>query len=241
MPKEVKLAGLRTLLAGGTDRLGGGTGPVVCLFHGYGANAEDLCGLWRVLDVPRGVRFAFAEAPLSLSEMFGFPSFAWWHIDVGRFNAAVAGHAPMDSLYDEEPPGLVQTRARALQWLESLRAGLGGVPLSQVVLGGFSQGAMLAVDVALHLPGPLAGLVALSGAPVNRRAWRAAQAHPTRRFQSHGMEDEILPFEVGVALDEFLREAGFPGDLYRFHGGHEISAGVLESLGCFLTACTDAP
>ena len=79
MAKERRLGGLRTLLAGGPDREGGGGGPVVALLHGFGANAEDLFGLWRVLDVPRAVRFAFPEAPLGL--MPGYPSFAWWHLD----------------------------------------------------------------------------------------------------------------------------------------------------------------
>lgn len=247
MPVEERIAGLRTILCGGPDRDGGGDGPLVCLLHGYGAGGDDLFGLWRVLDVPRQVRFAFPEAPHSLAQLFGFPSFAWWHIDVGRFAAAAAegrgaGRVSMEDLYDEEPEGLPEVRAQVLRWLAELRERLGGLQPGRVVLGGFSQGAMLALDTALHLPveekEPLAGLLLLSGALVNRRAWRARLPHalPCPRFQSHGLEDDILPFSAGAALDDFLRHGGFPGELYRFHGGHEISPAVLSRIGAHVTA-----
>ncbi len=241
MPVELQIAGLRTILAGGPDRNGGGDGPVVCLLHGYGANGNDLAGLWRVLDVPAAARFAFPEAPLSLAELFGFPAFAWWNIDVERFSAAAQGLGStgqsLDQLLDEEPAGLASAREQVLAWLAELLTRLGGLQLGQVVLGGFSQGAMLSVDVALRMPGPLAGLCLLSGAPVNRREWRSLlpQAHAVPRFQSHGLEDPLLPFIAGELLHELLQQR-YPGELYRFHGGHEISPGVLDQVGRHITS-----
>lgn len=243
MLREEFVAGLRTFFAGGPDRQGGGDGPLVCLLHGYGAHGGDLAGLWRVLDVPREVRFAFPEAPLSLAEVFGFPAYAWWHVDVERYAQLAIGHRTqqqmlraLEPLLDEEPAGLSGARAQVLAWLAALRQRL-GLPSNRVVLGGFSQGAMLSVDVALHLGEPLAGLLLLSGALVNRRVWqqRLNQAPPVPRFQSHGLEDPLLPFAVGEALHQFL-EPVWPGTLYRFHGGHEISPGVVDEMGRAITA-----
>lgn len=243
MPREETIAGLRTVLAGGPDREGGGDGPLVCLLHGYGASGDDLAGLWRVLDVPRQVRFAFPEAPHSLAGLFGFPAYAWWHVDVERYARLALGARTdremlqaLAPLLDEEPAGLSEARAHVLGWLAALRQRL-GLPASRVVLGGFSQGAMLSVDVALHLGEPLAGLLLLSGALINRRAWGGLleQAPPIPRFQSHGLEDPLLPFAVGEALHQFLQPV-WPGTLYRFHGGHEISPGVLDEMGRALTA-----
>ena len=57
-------ADLQVRIAGGNDRDGGGSGPVVVLMHGYGAPGDDLVALQRVLTVPRDVRFVFPEAPL---------------------------------------------------------------------------------------------------------------------------------------------------------------------------------
>ncbi|MDR4500552.1 MAG: hypothetical protein MRJ96_03745 [Nitrospirales bacterium] len=40
--KERTIAGLQVRIAGGNDREGGGTGPVVVLLHGFGAPGDDL-------------------------------------------------------------------------------------------------------------------------------------------------------------------------------------------------------
>jgi len=50
--------------------------------HGFGAPGTDLVGLWRVLDVPSDVRFAFPEAPHEIPGMFG--ARAWWMLDLAR-------------------------------------------------------------------------------------------------------------------------------------------------------------
>src|SRR5580704_832572 len=80
--KKVRIGSLDVVLAGGSDREGGGDGPVVVLLHGFGAPGEDLVGLWRVMDVPQGTRFVFPAALLSLADE-GFPAGrAWWRIDM---------------------------------------------------------------------------------------------------------------------------------------------------------------
>ena len=231
---DEKIGGLRTVLAGGLDRRGGGDGPVVTLLHGFGANGDDLVGLWRAIDVPREVRFAFPEAPLALAG-YGGGSYAWWMIDMERWQAAVRGAVTPEQFYDDVPEGLAEARAVAQGWLEALGARL-GVGLDRVVLGGFSQGAALAVDLALRAPVAPAGLVVLSGALVNRGEWsqllRGARGAPL--FQSHGTRDPILPFFVGEALHALLNSGPYPGELLRFLGGHEIPLPVVARLGTYL-------
>lgn len=250
MAKVEQIAGLRTFLVGGTDRSGGGTGPLVCLLHGFGATGEDLAGLWRVLDVPRDTRFAFPEAPISLAGMFGMPAYCWWHIDVQRFVDVARTGIGIDKLFDEEPAGLSEARARIQRWLAELCSKL-GVARDQVVLGGFSQGAMLSVDVALNdqrgqrgqegqeqgaEQKGLAGLALLSGALINRPNWLKLRdgALPVPRFQSHGTVDDVLPFAAGQALHDFLSAGPFPGTLRRFYGRHEIPPDVINDLSAWL-------
>jgi predicted esterase len=67
--REERFAGITVRLTGREDRQGGGDGPLVVLMHGFGAPGTDLVGLWRVLDVPGNVRFAFPEAPPSQGSM----------------------------------------------------------------------------------------------------------------------------------------------------------------------------
>jgi phospholipase/carboxylesterase len=233
MPAERTIAGLRTLWAGGTDREGGGDGPLVALLHGYGANAADLFGLWRLLEVPRAARFCFPEAPIELAGM-GFPSYAWWEIDFGRIEAAMTGRIPLTDLVDDVPAGLGEARAAIEGWLAALRA---ETPQSPIVLGGFSQGAMLSLDVALAGADPFAAVVLMSATYLNGRAWRARAPErrpPLRVFQSHGRQDPLLPFPVAEVLRQLLADAGHAVTFRPFQGVHEIPPEVLVDLGTFL-------
>ncbi|HEV8324588.1 MAG TPA: esterase [Myxococcota bacterium] len=238
--REETIAGLRTVITGGPDRQGGGEGPVVALLHGFGANGDDLVGLWRALDVPREVRFAFPEAPNALAG-YGGASYAWWMIDISRWQRAVQGEVTPDEFYEDVPEGMSEARAGVQAWIAALRARLGGgdaapVPAERFVLGGFSQGATLAVDVALRASEAFAGLCVLSGTLVCRSEWRARlpAAHGVPFFQSHGTRDPILPFFVGEALNALLSEGPFRGALLRFAGGHEIPQAVVQGLGGYL-------
>ena len=79
-------------------------------------------------------------------------------------------------------------------------------PGAKVVLGGFSQGAMLACDTALREGPKLAGLVVLSGTLVAEAEWAAL--FPTLRgtpvFQSHGTFDPLLPFQAAAMLRDLI-------------------------------------
>src|SRR5579871_3411427 len=129
--RMLELGGLKVRLAGGTDREGGGEGPVVVLLHGFGAPGDDLAPLWRVLPAPAGTRFAFPEAPLSLASL-GMPDGrAWWMIDIARFQRARTP-ADVEELMVEVPSGLGAARERVVAMLEALD---GALHPSKLVLG----------------------------------------------------------------------------------------------------------
>jgi phospholipase/carboxylesterase len=229
----VELGGLRVRLTGGTDREGGGEGPVVVLLHGFGAPGDDLVSLWRVLRAPPGTRFVFPEAPLSLAAL-GMPEGrAWWMIDIARFQRT---RTPQDlaNLMAQVPDGLAAARGRVVAMLDELDAALRP---SKLVLGGFSQGAMLAIDVALRTDRALAGVVAMSGALIAEDDWRALA--PKRSglavVQSHGTRDPILPFAAAEALRDVLVGAGLAHTWVPFAGEHAIGPQVLDAVGAFLT------
>jgi phospholipase/carboxylesterase len=232
----LKLGQLMVRLAGGTDREGGGDGPLVVLMHGFGAPATDLVPLFRELAVPPEVRFAFPAAPLVLDPRAPdeYAPRAWWMIDIARMQAAILrGDGP--DLAREAPPGLPAARSAVRDMLAAMEREL-GTPPERIVLGGFSQGAMLACDVALRAERPPAGLVILSGAPVCVEEWQTLAPKRTalRVLQSHGRADPILPFEGAEWLRDLLMSAGLDVDFVPFNGGHGIPAGVLERLGAFL-------
>lgn len=225
--KRLDLAGLSVQLTGGTDCDGGGDGPLVVLLHGFGAPGDDLVPLWRVIDAPTGTRWAFPAAPIALQGM-GYDGRAWWMIDIEKHVMAVQRGEV--SLPREAPPGMAEARDALVAMLDELEA---LIHPSRIVLGGFSQGAMLACDVALRTARPLAGVVLLSGTLVAEDEWSGLV--PTRRglrvFQSHGSANPLLPYVQAEKLRDLLREGGADVTWVPFRGGHEIPAAVLDALG----------
>jgi phospholipase/carboxylesterase len=231
--KRLDLGGLRVLLAGGTDGEGGGEGALVVLMHGFGAPGDDLASLWRVVAAPPGTRWAFPAAPLALQGM-GPEGRAWWKIDIMRHLMEVerGGGAAQER---DAPAGMSEANAHVVALLDELDARLRP---SKVVLGGFSQGAMLACDVALRTDRPLAGIALLSGTLVAGDDWTPLAAH--RRglpvFQSHGTEDAMLSYAQAEKLRDLLRQGGAEVTWVPFKGGHQIPAPVIDALGRWMRA-----
>jgi phospholipase/carboxylesterase len=227
-------AELQVRVAGGTDREGGGSGPVVVLMHGYGAPGDDLVALQRVIPVPRDVRFVFPEAPLSPPELRAFGGRAWWPIDVMALQQAAAQGRIRERM-NSAPPGLAEARAQLIAMLDVMEREL-NVTSDRVLLGGFSQGSMLACDVALRDPRALAGLVLLSSTPLCISEWQPLMA--ARKglpvFQTHGEYDNILPHALALEQRDMLQAAGLPVTWVSFRGGHELPEVVLSGLSRFI-------
>lgn len=211
----------------------------VVLCHGFGASGEDLVPLGPTIlrfnpQLTNQVRFVFPEAPLDLEAM-GMPDGrAWWHLDVWKLQTAIVA-GTYDELTHRTPAGLIDARHHYFQLLADCEQAT-GLPVSQTVLGGFSQGAMISTDVSLQLPVAPAGLIVLSGSLINRDEWSHCL---TRRsglpvLQSHGRFDQILPFEFAVQLRDELTAAGNPVKFHEFRGAHEIPLDVMQLAAAFL-------
>jgi len=213
---------------------------LVVLCHGFGATGEDLVGLApelvRLRPELEGARFLFPAAPLSL----GFTGFgeglAWWTIDFERLDALQRqGEPGLLKLRQETPEGLPRAR-RMVRELVDVACRQANLPLSRVVLGGFSQGAMVTTDVALRLEEAPAGLCVLSGTLLSEPEWR--RLAPARAglgvFQSHGRYDPLLPFPLAEALRDLLAGAGLQVDFHAFDGQHTIPGSLLDPLAGYL-------
>jgi phospholipase/carboxylesterase len=229
--REERFADITVRLTGGADREGGGDGPLVVLMHGYGAPGTDLVGLWRILGVPPGVRFAFPEAPNEIPGMFG--ARAWWSLDLDRAEHELA-RGPR-SYANEVPPGMEAATDQVVQMLAEIQERL-GVPNERLVVGGFSQGSMAACNAVFTRDVAPAGLVVLSGTPVNLSAWKAGMEKQAdlRVLQSHGEQDPLLSFQAAKDLRNDMVGAGLRHEWIPFRGGHEIPMPVLEALGGFI-------
>jgi phospholipase/carboxylesterase len=105
-----------------------------------------------------------------------------------------------------------------------------------LVLGGFSQGAMLSLDVALAAEPAVDRVVALSGLLLADSLPGLRAARPARPaiFASHGRQDPVLPFAEGEQARTLLASAGFSVTWRPFDGGHTIPPPIVEALDGFL-------
>ena len=216
---------------------------VVVLCHGFGAPGTDLVGIGDELfdlspKLADSTEIIFPAAPLSLDQFGMFGGRAWWHIDMEELIGAIE-HGNIRILRERRPDGIEEARDLLLALIDDVRTRT-GLPLSQFVLGGFSQGSMLAVEAALNLPEPPGGLCLWSSTLVSEVDWRpkAARLKGVPVLQSHGRQDQILPFDAAVWLRDMLVEAGAIMDFIPFNGPHTIPMPGLEHLAEMLAKCS---
>jgi phospholipase/carboxylesterase len=219
-----------------------GTTPAKKLFvlcHGYGAPGDDLVPLAQELihfcpHLGPDWCFIFPQAPLELATNL-YESRAWWHIDIAQFEEAVRTGRVRD-LRNDEPDGLASARRQLKACIDAALSML-DLSAEDMVLGGFSQGAMLATDLTLRLDEPPKALVALSGTLLNEGQWSqvAHKRAGLRVFQSHGRQDPILPYQAAQWLKDFLTDNGLQVQFHPFDGMHTIAPQVLMELATMLS------
>lgn len=233
--KTVTVGPLRVHAAGGSDQQGGGDGPAILLCHGFGAPGDDLVDLARAVDAGRGVRWFFPEAPTAIELGYGITGRAWWPIDMARLQQLLMEGRGRD-LAQETPSGLAESRAALEACLAALEADH-GVRRDRLILGGFSQGAMLATEICLHADSsPFAGLAVLSGTLLCEDRWRPAATRAGRAIRAlltHGRADPILPFAGGEALRTLLEQSGADVEWIPHQGQHELPPITITRLGTF--------
>ena len=236
--RRVRLANLDVVLGGGPDRDGGGDGPMLVLLHGYGAPGDDLVPLARQLAVDPSVRFAFPAAPHVLEMGLGGSGRAWWHIDMLELQRAVMNN-DFETLKRRVPEGLAEARAAVNGLLDALEQEH-AASRDKLVLGGFSQGAMLSTDVALRAERPPAALAILSGSLIAKDEWlplmKSRASMPV--LQSHGRADPVLAFAIADTLRQELTTAGVAVEFIAFNGGHGIPNGAVDALSKLVSRVT---
>jgi phospholipase/carboxylesterase len=196
-------------------------GTTVVLLHGYGASADDLISLVRAMAHPRA-RYIVPAGPVELPN----GGRAWW---------PMRGHPSYDSAQVLAAPGEKLEVARvAVQGL--LRTISERFAPDALFLVGFSQGAMLALDVALIESSGVDRVAVLSGALLADAASRIAVSRRARPavFVSHGRQDPVLRFQGAQHLVDALTARDFTVTFRPFDGGHEIPPETAEDLKDFL-------
>ncbi len=188
-------------------------GLIVAL-HGWGANAEDLAPLTEFLNLP-DYHFIFPNAPFP--HAYSSVGRAWYDLNA-------------ENMYK----GLTESRHLLIDWLLSLESST-GVPLSRTILGGFSQGGAMTLDVGLKLPLP--GLVMMSGylhpgAVTNQETQNTASLPPV--LIMHGRYDQVVPLQAALKAREALESLKVVVEYHEFDMAHEIRPQMLELIRNFV-------
>lgn len=224
-PRRKEIASLESLHIEGSE-----DGPTIVLFHGFGADMTDLATLADIIEVPEGTNWYFPNGHMKVKVGGYFEGRAWFPISLAELERSIVTGVAVD-WSERVPPGLEDTRQRALEFIDAL-----DVPSEKLILGGFSQGSMVAIDMVTQMERPPAGLAILSGTLINRSEWQSmAPRHKGLAFfQSHGSVDPVLGFEMAQKLERFLIDSGWKGQLLKFDGGHEIPPLVISHLSGYL-------
>jgi len=192
---------------------------LVVLLHGWGADGNDLIGLAPAMQqaLPQA-RFASPNAPDPCDQS---PIGRQWY-----------------SFADERPQALKQGYERAARLIDAyLDAELARLKLDdgRLALVGFSQGAMMALHVALRRPRPVAGVVSYSGMMIDGESLAGEIRSRPPVLLCHGDGDPVVPFEALHEAVGVLAEHEVPAQWHVSPGvGHGIDEQALEAGAAFL-------
>jgi phospholipase/carboxylesterase len=188
------------------------------LLHGRGADEHDLYPLLDALDPERLLQGYTPRAPLSLP-----PGGAHWYL-VPR-----VGY-PDPATFREGYGALVE-------WFDALP-----FPAERIVLGGFSQGAVMSYALGLGAGRPrTAALIALSGFIPVVDGWEPDLEPPFPPIAiAHGTQDPVIPVELGRRARELLVGAGADPLYHESPIGHWIDPDVIPELRDGVAGASDA-
>jgi phospholipase/carboxylesterase len=190
-----------------------GLDRTLVLLHGFGADEHDLLPVGHELD-PR-LRVVSLQAPIALD----FGGRAWFNLEQTQQGFAF------------DAAEVAEGARLALEAVEEI-ARRSPCPF----LCGFSQGAGMALSVALARPDLTSGVLVLSGVPPRAQeppAQGALQGLPA--FVAHGRHDPLIPVEVGRATRDLLQQLGADVTYREYPMGHMVIPAELSDARTWLS------
>ncbi len=192
---------------------------VLVLLHGRGTDEHDLFPLLDILDPEARLVGVTPRAPLSLP-----PGGAHWYV------IREVGHP--------DPETFFASYGALGEWLDALPAEL-GVDGGRSVIGGFSQGAVIAYALALGAGRPRPdALIALSGFIPTVEGFALDLSGPTRPWVAigHGVYDPVISVEFSRAARDLLTRDGFEVVYRESPMAHSVDPEFLAELAGRLAA-----
>ncbi|WP_455380398.1 alpha/beta hydrolase [Acidihalobacter prosperus] len=188
--------------------------------HGLGADGHDLLPLANTLSLQNisGIRQIFPHAPFRQMQAWNdTPIRAWYRFDQPIFDRGENDADIRESIHHIET--LVKLEHAALP------------PGGRLIMGGFSQGGLIALAAGLGSAKSVNGVVALS-----TYLWKDSK--PSNNsipvYMAHGQSDPIIPIAVAQASARRLEAFGIPVEWHEYAMAHSISQEEIRSLSIWL-------
>lgn len=188
--------------------------------HGLGADGYDLQPFAQSLALSglEGIRHVFPHAPYRKLDLYGQnPIRAWYRFDERGFGRG------------EVVDDIVSAKTLIESLLLSERKDLPSQ--GQLILGGFSQGGVMALTTGLAGRIQLDGIVSLS-AYCLESIMPATTQPPV--FMAHGISDPIIPLATGYRSSRWLKQYGIPLEWHEYPIGHAICSDEIDDLSHWL-------
>jgi phospholipase/carboxylesterase len=195
-------------------------GPVLVMLHGFGGGPDggSFRHAARVIAVRQRMRVFLPAGPEPFRK-----GRAWWGGD-GVFWPAHAGGDEQGDALRTDPP-LARSRAAVQALLRDIRREFAP---DHLALAGYSQGGMLAMDVALTRDPPVDRVAIVSSTilAASLPGLRAPGADAPV-LVIHGRKDEVVPFASGERMKRLLEQHGHRVLWRPFDGGHHMPPPAL--------------
>ncbi len=170
------------------------------MLHGLGDSIEGYRWLPEMMNLP-WMNYLLVNAP---DDYYG--GFSWFDFD------------------GDMVPGVERSRKLLFELLDAWRAK--GFATDQTMLGGFSQGCLMSIDVGLRYPHRFAGIVGISGyvcEPEKLVRELSPVALQQRLLVTHGTLDPMIPFEGTRVQIKLLQAAGIQIEFHQLPKVHTIA------------------
>jgi phospholipase/carboxylesterase len=175
------------------------------LMHGLGSDERDMFGL--ATELHDEVEIICVRAPYSYG-----PGYAWF--DIGWTPQGL--NVNIDQFWE------------SVDWIAGFLATL---PKENLIVGGFSQGAMMTVGLMHRYPGLFEHAVLLSGRGINTETPEFAG----QVFQAHGTFDDVIRITEADALRNTLKPLGDRYEFHEYEMGHSVCEQEIQDLNTWLS------
>ena len=198
----------------------------VIWMHGLGADGNDFVPMVPELDLPRdhSVRFVFPNAPtMPVTINGGYVMRAWYDIS----------SAEIDKRADEA--GVRKSQTAVAEIIAEQRAQ--GIAPERIVLAGFSQGGVIALQTGLRYPEKLGGIMALSTYLACAESLGVEASSCNRDIpilMVHGSADPVIPIALAKLSKARLETHGYKINWHEYGMPHSVCAEEVEDIAAFL-------